>query len=72
MTTRYVILIEPTATGYSAYVPDLPGCVAAAGTRDAVEQLAREAVEFHLEGLRADGEPVPPAHTYATFVEVAA
>lgn len=70
--TRYVILIEPTATGYSAYLPDLPGCVAAGGTREEVERLMREAVEFHLEGLRAEGEPVPPANTYATYVEVAA
>ena len=70
--TRSVILIEPTATGYSAYLPDVPGCVAAADAREEVERLMREAVEFHLEGLRAGGEPVPPAHSYATYVEVAA
>ena len=70
--TRYVILFEPTRTGYSAYLPDLPGCVAAADTRDEVERLMREAVEFYLEGLRAGGEPVPPAHSSATYVEVAA
>ena len=69
---RYVILIEPTATGYSAYSPDVPGCVAAAPTREELENVMREAVEFHLEGLRASGQPVPPPRTSASYVEVAA
>jgi predicted RNase H-like HicB family nuclease len=69
---RYLIVIEPTATGFSAYSPDLPGCVSTGATRADVEANMREAVALHLEGLREDGEPVPQPHTYATYVEVAA
>ena len=69
---RYLIVIEPTATGFSAYSPDLPGCVSSGATRVDVEANMREAVALHLEGLREDGEPVPTPHTYATYVEVAA
>ena len=69
---RYLILIEPTATGFSAHVPDLPGCVAAGETREETVQLMREAVEFHLEGLRASGQHIPPPSTSASYVEVAA
>lgn len=69
---RYLIVIEPTATGFSAYSPDLPGCVATGTTRSDVERSMREAVELHLEGLRAEGQPVPPGGTSATYVEVAA
>jgi predicted RNase H-like HicB family nuclease len=69
---RYLIVIEPTVTGFSAYSPDLPGCVSSGTTRGEVEANMREAVALHLEGLREDGEPVPTPHTYATYVEVAA
>ena len=69
---RYLILIEPAATGFSAYSPDLPGCAATGTTRDDVERNMREAVEFHLEGLREMGEPLPPPSTSAAYVEVAA
>jgi predicted RNase H-like HicB family nuclease len=69
---RYLILIEPTASGFSAYSPDLPGCVATGSTRAQVEQNMRDAVEFHLEGLHESGEPVPPPSTFAAYVEVAA
>ena len=69
---RYLILIEPTNTGYSAYSPDVPGCVATAPSRAEIEQVMREAIGFHLEGLRANGQPVPPPHTSASYVEVAA
>lgn len=69
---RYLILIEPTASGFSAYSPDLPGCVATGTTRAQVEQNMRDAVEFHLEGLHESGEPVPPPSTFAAYVEVAA
>ena len=69
---RYVILIESTPSGYSAYSPDLPGCVATAPTRVEVEQVMREAIEFHLEGLRADGQPIPSASTSVSYIEVAA
>jgi predicted RNase H-like HicB family nuclease len=70
--SRYLIVIEPTESGFSAYSPDLPGCVSTGGTRDSVEHNMREAIEFHLDGLRAEGHPVPPPHTSATWVEVAA
>ena len=69
---RYLIVLEPTATGFSAYSPDLPGCVATGATRSEVEENMRQAIELHLLGLREDGEPVPSAQTIATYVEVAA
>ncbi len=69
---RYLIVIEPTVTGFSAYSPDLPGCVSTGTTRAEVEANMREAVALHLVGLREDGEPLPTPHTYATYVEVAA
>ncbi len=68
---KYTIVIEKATDNYSAYVPDLPGCVAAADTRDEVIELMREAIEFHLEGLRRDGDPVPPSQTTATQIDVA-
>lgn len=68
----YTIVVERTGTGYSAYAPDLPGCVAAAATRAEVEALMREAVALHLEALREDGEAMPEPQTYATTVEVTA
>jgi predicted RNase H-like HicB family nuclease len=69
---RYLIVIEPTVAGFSAYSPDLPGCIATGTTQEEVERGMREALAFHLEGLRADGQPVPPPSTVATYVEVAA
>lgn len=69
---RYLIVIEPTAAGFSAYSPDLPGCISTGTTHAEVEANMREAIALHLEGLREDGEPVPMPHTYATYVEVAA
>ena len=70
--SRYLVVIEPTATGFSAFSPDLPGCVSTGESQAAVEQHMREAIEFHLEGLREDGAPIPPPSTTATYVEVAA
>jgi predicted RNase H-like HicB family nuclease len=69
---RYLILIESTPTGYSAWSPDIPGCVATAETRVDIENVMRDAIEFHLDGLRAEGQPVPPPTTSASYVEVAA
>jgi predicted RNase H-like HicB family nuclease len=69
---RYLIVIEPTVAGFSAYSPDLPGCIATGTTQEEVERGMREALAFHLEGLRADGQPVPPPSTVATYIEVAA
>lgn len=58
---HYVAIIEgDEETGFGAYVPDLPGCIAAAQTRAEVEQLIREAIPFHLEGMAEVGEPIPP------------
>lgn len=68
---KYLIVIEPTSTGYSSYSPDLPGCVSTGATRDECEANMREAIEFHIEGLRAEGEPVPPPGSFAAFVDVA-
>ena len=70
--SRYLIILEPTDVGFSAYSPDLPGCVSTGATREEVEANMREAIAFHLDGLREDGQPVPPPHTVATYVEVAA
>lgn len=69
---RYAIVIEKGPTSYGAYVPDLPGCVAAAETRDEALQLIREAIEFHIEEMREEGLPVPEPASSAEYVEVAA
>ena len=57
--SRYLVIIEQTSTGLSAYSPDLPGCVATGATREEVEKEMHDAIEFHLEGLRLEGQPVP-------------
>jgi predicted RNase H-like HicB family nuclease len=69
---RYAVVIEKAGRNYSAYVPDLPGCVATGATVEETEQSIREAIEFHLEGLRADNLPIPPASSRVDYVEVAA
>jgi len=69
---RYAIVIEKGPTSYGAYVPDLPGCVAAAETRAEVLELIREAIQFHLEEMRNEGLPLPEASSSAEYVEVAA
>ena len=66
----YAIVIEPTDNGYSAYAPDLPGCVAAADSYEDAEKLIREAVVFHLESLREYGDPIPEPRTRVGSVEV--
>lgn len=68
---RYAIVLERGPTSYGAYVPDLPGCVAAAETRDEALQLIREAIEFHIEEMEADGMPVPEPSSNAEYVEIA-
>ena len=60
---KYLIVIEPTDTGFSAYSPDLPGCVSTGATREEVERNMQEAIELHLEGLREEGCPVPEPRT---------
>ncbi len=67
---RYLVIIEPTDTGFSAYSPDLPGCVATGATRIAVEREMQEAMEFHVEGLRLEGYPVPEPASESAYVEV--
>ncbi len=68
----YLIIIEPTSTGYSAYSPDLPGCVSTGATREEVETNMREAIEFHLEGLRLEGLPIPEPSSQSAYVDIAA
>ena len=68
----YAVVIEQGETRFGAHVPDLPGCVAVAKTRDEVLKLIEEAIEFHIEGLREDGLPVPPPSSSVEFVEVRA
>ncbi|MGA8183140.1 MAG: type II toxin-antitoxin system HicB family antitoxin [Terriglobia bacterium] len=67
---KYLIIIEETATGYSAFSPDLPGCVSTGRSREEVERNMREAIEFHLEGMRLEGLPAPDPHTYSAYVEL--
>lgn len=67
---RYMVVIEQGTDSYGAYVPDLPGCIAAGTTKAEVMQLIQEAIEFHLEGLREDGVAVPQPHSYSEFVEI--
>jgi len=67
---RYAVLIEKGPTSYGASVPDLPGCVAVAESREEVEKLIQEAIEFHIDGLRLHGEPVPEPATEITYAEV--
>ena len=69
---RYAVVIETAGSNYSAYVPDLPGCVATGMTLAETEQAIREAIEFHLEGMRDDGTPIPPPSSRVDYVEVAA
>lgn len=68
--SRYLIIIEPTSTGFSAYSPDLPGCVSTGTDREEVRKNMREAIEFHLDGLREAGQPLPPPSVEAAFCEV--
>jgi len=67
---KYMVVIEKGETGYGAHVPDLPGCIAAGETREEVLQLIKEAIEFHIEGLRKAGEQVPSPSSASEFIEV--
>jgi predicted RNase H-like HicB family nuclease len=68
---RYAIVIEKSTNNYSAYVPDLPGCIATGTTIAETEKEIREAIEFHLDGLREDGEPLPEPLCQVEYVDVA-
>ncbi len=69
---RYAVVIEKAGANYSAYVPDLPGCIATGSTVAETETLIREAIEQHLSGMREDGTPIPPPLSQVEYVEVAA
>ena len=69
---KYAVVIEQGAQSYGAHVPDLPGCIAAGESREEVIQLIREAIEFHIEGLKANGEEIPAASSSVEFIDVAA
>jgi predicted RNase H-like HicB family nuclease len=69
---RYAIVIEDAGSNFSAYVPDLPGCVATGSTVQETETAIREAIKFHLDGLRSDNIPIPRASSRVDYVEVAA
>ena len=69
---RYLVVDDESPTSFGAYVPDLPGCVAAGETREEVLALIHEAIEFHLEGLKEDGQPIPSPSSTGELVEIAA
>lgn len=67
---QYTVIVERGPTSWGAYVPDLPGCVAAGETREEALQLIREALELHIEGLREQGEAIPEPHSFSDLIEV--
>lgn len=69
---KYAVIVEEGETSFGAYVPDLPGCAAVANTREEVLELIQDAIEFHLEGLREDGQPIPEPSSSIEYVEVRA
>jgi predicted RNase H-like HicB family nuclease len=69
---RYAVVIEKAGNNFSAYVPDLPGCVATGANQAEAETAIREAIEFHLDGMKEDGTPIPPPSSRVDYVEVAA
>jgi len=69
---KYLIVIETTPAGFSAYSPDLPGCVSTGHSREEVERNMKEAIAFHLDGLREEGQPVPEPQSYSAYVELPA
>ncbi|MBL1256789.1 type II toxin-antitoxin system HicB family antitoxin [Methylocystis sp. Sn-Cys] len=66
---RYAIVIEKAAGNFSAYVPDLPGCIATGATLEEIKQEIRDAIRFHIEGLEADGLPVPAPAAVAEYID---
>jgi len=69
--SKYTVFFEPTATGYSAHVPDLPGCVAAGFSLEETRELIREAIEYHIEGMKMNGDAVPAPTPLVEEIEVA-
>ncbi len=68
--SRYLIVIEMTGTGFSAFSPDLPGCVTTGATRSEVEANMRKAIEFHLDGMKEEGYPIPKPTTESAYLEI--
>ena len=68
---RYAVLFQKTATGYSAHVPDLPGCIAAGSTKEETAELMRKAIQMHLAGMREDGDSIPQPSTIAGCITAA-
>ena len=68
---KYLVVIEKTQTGFSAYSPDLPGCVTTGTTQEEIKKSMEEAIAFHLEGLKLEGEPIPQPHSTSAYVEAA-
>ncbi len=69
---RYAIVIEKAENNYAAYIPDLPGCVAAGDTIEETKELLREAVEIHIKGMKEDGLPIPEPTIQTDYLEIAA
>jgi predicted RNase H-like HicB family nuclease len=69
---RYAVVIEKAPSNYAAYVPDLPGCIATGASVQETESLIREAIEFHSEGLKTDGLPIPPPSSQVEYVDIPA
>lgn len=69
---RYLVIIEETKTGYSAFSPDLPGCVATGATKEEVQKSMEEAVAFHIEGMHEEGLSLPEPHSFSTYLEISA
>ncbi len=67
---KYMVVVEKSASGYGAYVPDLPGCIAAGESREEVLRLIKEAIELHIESLQESGEPIPQPSSASELVEV--
>ena len=69
---KYLIIVEKTPTGYSAYSPDVPGCGSTGPTKEEVERNIQEAIQFHIEGLREEGYAIPEPSTYSSYIDIAA
>ncbi len=67
---RFLIVIEKTENNYSAYSPDLPGCIATGSTKEVVEKNIHEAIQMHIEGMREDNLPIPESNSYAEYIAV--
>lgn len=69
---KYLIIVEKTSTGYSAFSPDVPGCGSTGETKEDVERNIQEAIAFHIEGLRQEGYDIPEPSTYSSYINIAA